>query len=193
VNTTFTAAGTVTATGAHNASTSGGGGANARWSFFGNHRVLGAHFLGGTGVGRYGAATLPDATVTPEGTLALLTSYQGLGTIEYYTSKIDIYFNLGGEQVGRSWALNAIGRKPTTPVGYGLPNSNVSGCGIEAPPISLAGVANNGFYPGSTGTCNADSKDILEGTIGFWYRICSGPKGRIQVRPAVLLRDSPTS
>jgi archaellum component FlaC len=171
---------------ATNASTSGGGGgANARWSFFNKHIDLGAHFLGGTGVGRYGDSGLPDATVRPDGTLALLTSYQGLGTLEYHAPMIDIYFNGGVEQVSRSFAPNVTNGvdKPSTLVGYGLPNSNVSGCGVEAVPTASNGFSNNGFYPGGTGTCNADNRELLEGSVGFWYKLYSGPKGRIQFGP----------
>ena len=42
---------------------------------------LGLHFLGGDGIGRYGTSGLPDATIRPNGTLALLRSYQGLGNV----------------------------------------------------------------------------------------------------------------
>jgi hypothetical protein len=38
----------------------------------GKHLDIGAHFLGGDGIGRYGTSTLSDATVRPNGTLALL-------------------------------------------------------------------------------------------------------------------------
>jgi len=28
--------------------------------------------------------------------------------------------------------------------------------------------------------CTADTKDIWEGTLGFWYKPYNGPKGRLQ-------------
>src|SRR5581483_2613079 len=43
--------------------TAAGIGANARVSLFNKRLDLGAHFLGGDGMGRYGASALPDVTV----------------------------------------------------------------------------------------------------------------------------------
>jgi hypothetical protein len=41
----------------------------------------------------------------------------------------------------------------------------------------------NGFNPGGLSNCNGDTRDIIEGTVGFWYRFYSGPKGRLQWGP----------
>ncbi len=92
---------TPSALGAYNYEKTGGGiGGNARGSAFGKHLDLGVHFLGGSGVGRYGTSTLPDTTIRPDGTLALLKSYQALGTIEFHSNRWDIYGNAGGEYAG---------------------------------------------------------------------------------------------
>ncbi|MFZ0912869.1 MAG: hypothetical protein WAN09_06225, partial [Candidatus Korobacteraceae bacterium] len=37
-----------------------------------------------------------------------------------------------------------------------------------------------GFDPGGLSNCNADTKDIWEGSLGFWYKPYNGPKGRMQ-------------
>ncbi len=67
------------------------------------HVDLGLHFLGGDGIGRYGTAGLPDATARPNGTLALIRSYQTLATLEFHaTPKLDIYAYVGGEYAGRA-------------------------------------------------------------------------------------------
>jgi hypothetical protein len=162
--------------GAHNASVTGTGvGANIRFSV--KKKVdFGLHFLGGDGMGRYGAASLPDATVNPDGTLALLKSYQGLGTFQLHpVSKLDIYFNGGAEHVGRHFLTDPVTNKV---VGYGAPSYNNSGCATE--PVPGGG---NGFTPGSLSNCNGDVRDVIEFSTGFWYRIYNGPKGRLQFGP----------
>ena len=63
---------------------------------------MGLHFLGGEGIGRYGTTGLPDATVRPNGTLALVRGYQALGTLEWHSAKWDIYTNAGGEYAART-------------------------------------------------------------------------------------------
>jgi hypothetical protein len=165
---------TPTVAGAYNSGTwTGGGGANARWSLMQKHIDIGLHGLGGRGLGRYGTATLADATVRPNGTVAPLASYQGLLTLEYHSPKWDWYGNGGIEYAGRSSYFNSKG----APVGYGALAFNNTGCGIE----TLPGTAfTTGFSPGSLANCNGDTKDIVEGTLGFWYKPYNGPKGRLQ-------------
>lgn len=167
-------AATPSAAGAYNSSTwTGGGGANARWSVMQKHVDIGIHGLAGKGLGRYGTATLADAAVTPNGYVAPIQSYQGLLTLEYHSPKWDWYGNGGVEYDGRTAFLNAKG----APVGYGSVLFNNTGCGIETLPSTAFG---QGFNPGGLGNCNADTKDIWEGTFGFWYKPYNGPKGRLQ-------------
>lgn len=173
-----------TAAGASNfSSTTAGIGANARVSMFNKHVDLAGHFLGGDGMGRYGTATLPDVTVNPDGTLSPLKAYQGLGTLEYHSTKWDVYLNAGGEFVGRHTLLNAAGK----PVGYGSPVANNSGCGIETVPGTPVGgqfpTSSTGFLPGALANCSANTRNIIEGTFGFWYRFYKGPKGTVQFGP----------
>jgi TolA-binding protein len=167
-------AATPSAAGAYNSNTwTGGGGANARWSMFEKRVDLGLHVLAGNGIGRYGTAGLPDATVSPNGTLAPVTNYQGLLTLEYHSPKWDWYGNGGIEYADRTAFLNSKG----APVGYGSLLFNNTGCGIETLP-SPGFTA--GFDPGGLSNCNGDTKDIVEGTLGFWYKPYNGPKGRLQ-------------
>ncbi len=166
---------TPTAAGAYNNGTwTGGGGANARWSLFQKHFDVGLHGLGGNGIGRYGTAGLADATVRPNGSLAPLNNYQGLLTLEYHNPHWDWYGNGGVEYAGRSEYLNAKG----VPVGYGNILFANSGCGIETVPGTAYSL---GFSPGGLGSCTGDTKDIWEGTLGFWYKPYNGPKGRLQM------------
>jgi len=164
--------------------TAGGIGANARVSLVHKHIDIGGHFLGGDGMGRYGSSGLPDVTVNPNGTLALLKSAQGLGTLEFHAAKLDVYFNAGGEFVGRHYQFNSAGKT----VGYGSPTANNLGCYVETVPGSTptAGqvpVSSSGFLPSNPANCTANTRNVLEGTAGFWYRFYKGPKGTIQVGP----------
>jgi hypothetical protein len=165
--------------GAFNYSQTGGGiGANGRVSLVHKQLDLGVHFLGGDGVGRYGTVGLADATVRPDGTLTLIRSYQGLGTVELHTKKADVYLNYGGEYAGRTWYTNPFST-PTAgaPIGYGSPLFKNTGCATE--PVPGAG----GFSPGAQSGCTGDTRVLLEATVGFWYRLYNGPKGRIQFGP----------
>ena len=167
------------ASGSFNSSVSGGGiGANARWSFFKREQRsldFGLHGMAGNGIGRYGTGTLADASIHGNGTFDLLRNYQGLGTIEWHGPKLDVYLNGGAEYAGRAADFDPITKKV---VGYGSPLFNNSGCYSETIPQN-----GSGFFPGSLGSCTSDTRVLIEGTAGFWYRIYNGPKGRLQWGP----------
>jgi hypothetical protein len=185
--------------GAFNDSRVGGGfGANARVTVF-KKADIGIHFLAGDGVGRYGTTSLPDVTVrgtantsdaNRDGTLALIHSYQGLGSIELHpTSKLDVYMYVGDEYAGKAQYLNnptnLIPPPPAPNAGYGASGFNNFGCTTEQAPGS------GGFSPGPFATdpapvgstCIGDTRNIIEGTFGFWYRFYKGPKGTVQWGP----------
>jgi hypothetical protein len=161
--------------GAFNSSTwTGGGGGNARWNLFQKHVDIGIHALAGRGLGRYGTSGLSDVTVRPNGTLAPITNYQSLLTLEYHSPKWDWYGNGGLEYNDRVQFLNSH-NQPT--IGYGAEDLNNLGCGLETLPSSGLTA---GFNPGGLSNCNGDTKNIVEGTGGFWYKPYNGPKGRLQ-------------
>ena len=187
------------ATGAYNNnSVAGGLGVNARGTIDKKFDI-GLHFFGGNGIGRYGTVGLTDAIARPDGVIVPVRNYQALGTLEYHGKRLDIYGNAGGEYEARDWFINGSGK----PVGYGSPLFDNSGCGIETPPaatsttvdtstggtvtVPIVGAVgtplSNGFNPGGLGKCNGDTRDVIEGTIGFWYRFYNGPKGRLQWGP----------
>jgi FKBP-type peptidyl-prolyl cis-trans isomerase len=175
---------TPTAAGAYDFSTTATGvGANARVSILKKHVDVGGHFLGGDGMGRYGSSGLPDVTVNPNGTLALLKSAQGLGTLEFHAAKFDVYFNAGAEFVGRHYQFNSAGKT----VGYGSPTANNIGCYTEGVPGTPTGgqlpTSSGGFLPSNPANCTANTRNVIEGTTGFWYRFYKGPKGTLQVGP----------
>lgn len=168
------------ATTAFNSSKDGGGfGANVRWSFAHKHVDFGLHGFGGSGVGRYGTAGLSDVAVHTNGSLYLIKSLQGLSTLEFHTKKADIYFNGGAEYAGRAADYDPIQKKY---VGYGSPQFNNTGCLVETGPGA------GGFAPGALANCNADSRAVIEGTVGAWFKVYDGAKeklnwGRIQFGP----------
>ena len=169
------------ALGAYNASKNGGGiGANARWSFDNKHVDFGLHFLGGSGIGRYGTSGLPDASIHADGTLDLIKSSQGLGTLEWHGTKLDIYMNAGAEYAGRASDFDPVSGKY---VGYGSTHFNNSGCYTETAPTVGAG-----FFPGGLSNCTADTRVLIEGTFGIWFKPYDGSRekvnrGRIQWGP----------
>jgi hypothetical protein len=159
------------AAGAFNDTRSGGGiGANLRLPLLNKKLDVGVHFLGGDGINRYGTVGLPDATARTDGTLALIRGGQALGTLEWHaTPMLDIYVNVGGEYAARTAYVNSSGGG----VGYGSLLFNNSGCGTEALPTNQ----NN---PGSPSSCAGDTRNIIEGTLGFWHRFYKGEKGTLQ-------------
>jgi hypothetical protein len=160
------------ALGAFNSSKNGGGiGANARWSLAHKRVDFGLHGMGGSGIGRYGTTGLADTAVRADGSLYLVKSLQGLTTLEFHTPKFDVYFNTGAEYAGRAASFDPVSGKL---VGYGAPTFNNSGCLTEVGPGA------GGFSPTSPANCTADTRVMVEGTAGFWHKIHSGPKGRVQ-------------
>lgn len=166
--------------------TAGGFGANARITVA-KQLDIGAHFLTGQGVGRYGTSGLPDATVNSDGTLALIRSYQALATLEWHAKRFDLYLNGGQEYAQKHWdQVTQAGATSPTFIGYGAPGFVDSGCYTETAPGS------GGFTFGSLSGCNADTQRLIEGTIGFWIRVHQGPHGRLQFGPqySYVARDS---
>ena len=161
------------ALGANDISRNGGGiGANARWTVDNKHIVFGLHGFGGSGIGRYGTSGLPDASVYANGSLHLVRTFQGLGTLEWHGKKLDIYSNAGVEYAARTADYDPFLKKE---IGYGAPLFSNTGCYTETDPATATG-----FNPGSLGSCTGDTRADIEGTLGFWYRFYNGPKGRFQ-------------
>ncbi|MFZ3370800.1 MAG: hypothetical protein WA239_27060 [Candidatus Sulfotelmatobacter sp.] len=174
--TTATCGGSTTpgpnALGAYNASKNGGGaGASARWNIA-HHLVFGVKGLAGSGIGRYAPAGLSDLSINADGTVHLIRNFEGLTTLEWKSKKFDIFGYGGVEYAQRTASFDPITGKE---VGYGAPLFNNSGCYTE-----LAPAVNTGFTPTTLANCTADTRAVIEGTAGFWYRFYSGPRGRFQ-------------
>jgi len=168
------------ASAAFNSSKNGGGmGANARWSFDHKHIDFGLHGIGGSGIGRYGTGGLSDVSAKANGTLDLIRSLQGLATLEWHGPKVDVYFNAGAEYASRAADYDPVSGKY---VGYGSPHFSNTGCFTETGPGA------GGFLPGGLASCTADTRVLIEGTAGFWWKLYDGSKeksnrGKVQFGP----------
>jgi hypothetical protein len=185
--------------GAFNDSRIGGGlGVSATVPLIPKKLDVGLKLVAGDGIGRFGSAQIPDVTARPFGTLAPIRTGHGMARLEFHPNpKIDIYAYVGDEYGARTAYKGYSSVKLTTntltgpafgaPVtttttvttatngigGYGSPFANNTGCSMEVDPT-------NQNTPGTGGTCAGDTRNIIEGTIGFWHRFYNGPKGRIQ-------------
>ena len=159
-----------TITNAYNDTEFGGGiGGSARVPLFQKKLTLGLKGLWGTGVGRYGNTTIADVTVKPDGEFSPLHTFSALSTVEIHaTPRLDIYANYGGDYVGKTIYLSQAGKKD----GYGLGEA-FTGCGTEVIPTGPT-------YPASNSGCTGQTRDVQEGTIGYWYDFYKGPKGRLR-------------
>jgi hypothetical protein len=180
---------TPSAIGATNNTKVGGG-------FYANGRVpvtkfadFGLHFLGGTGVGRYGTSTLPEVTVHPDGTLEPIKNYQFLASLETHPlPKLDVFAYWGEEYAQRTTYLSTVGADAGKLVGYAPITSSNAGCNIETLPttptsgLGSIGTAGGAPYnPGTPANCLGATKDDQETTVGITYRFYNSPKyGRFQ-------------
>ncbi len=168
------------AAGAYNNTSFGGGVGGGLRSYVYNKKVeLALHGLYGDGTGRYASAQVPDTTIAPNGTLALLHNSAALGEVfAHATKRLDLYADAGYEEATRRIFTYGNGHE-----GYGLYDANNTGCGTQGVPGSTAGVyppAGVGFLPGPSGTCNGSNKSIVEGTLGYDYYFYKGPMGRFR-------------
>ena len=161
------------AAGANNGSaTIGGFGANGRWLVMSKKVELGLHFFGDNGYGRYGASGLPDLTFNHNGTIGKIRNFQSMASFQYQTPKLVVYAYGGGEYEYRRWDFSAAGK----PEGYGSPLFANFGCMTETLPGA------GGFSPGALANCNGNTRNLIEGTAGFWYRFYNSPsKGRFEM------------
>ncbi|HEY0307399.1 MAG TPA: hypothetical protein VGB94_04505 [Acidobacteriaceae bacterium] len=135
---------------------------------------VGVHLLTGEGMGRYGTGLLPDATVKPSGTLMPLRADQGLlSLIAHPTPKLDLLGYAGGEYVQRTFYRNSTGGS----VGYGARDANNASCNTES--VATGGTGYNPGLGNST-TCTGATRALLQGSMGWTYRLYNGARGKLQ-------------
>jgi hypothetical protein len=202
-NTTPSAAGAIT-----DSRTGGGGGASLDVPVFNKKLDVGLKAVYGIGTGRFGSAQLADATLRPDGTLALIHNAHWLGRLEWHVNpKLDIYGYVGGEYNARAaygGYQSVTGSTATVPVTLTGTDEGGNPVSIVYPETqttwktSITGIGGYGYpgannsgcsaeaAPGGTGApsggsnCNGDTRYIGEGTLGFWHKLYQGDKGRVQ-------------
>jgi hypothetical protein len=98
------------------------------------------------------------------------------------TPKLDLYAYGGGEYAARTAYTFTRAGLPVG-VGYGSPLFSNAGCTTEGFPVPTASTfppPASPTSPASAGTCTGDIHQIVEGTLGFWYKPYNGAKGRLQ-------------
>lgn len=124
-------------------------------------QVLEGQFSGliGRGIGRYGAAQLPDVTFNPNGSLNPIPETMLLAGLVYHALPgLDIYTYAGQEQQSAKYGFTSTGQA----IGWGNPAFNNAGCGVE---FSV--------------TCSGNTKLVRQITGGFWQDLYKGPFGRL--------------
>ncbi|MFT8597441.1 hypothetical protein [Acetobacter orientalis] len=117
--------------------------------------------LAGVGIGRYGSVLLPDATLKTNGEPAPIPSVQATGgIIAHPNQRIDVYGYFGYQAAGRRYS-----NYDNLPYGYGNPAYSNLGCGIELSPDQ---------------SCTANTRSVMEATIGAWYRFFKGKYGTVE-------------
>ena len=115
--------------------------------------------LAGYGIGRYGAGQLPDATFKANGAPAPLPELVAMvGLIGHPVKSVDLYGYAGMEQIGRKTF-----RSGATTYGYGSSTVINTGCDIEL----------------DTSTCNAQTRSLVNGSVGGWWRFLHGGFGTL--------------
>jgi hypothetical protein len=176
----------------------GGLGASMRLPVVKDKFTFGAKGLFGPGVGHFGASTLSDATSNVNGALVPIHNLSGLLTAEVTPNpRLMFYFYYGGDYAGREDEANATtttlgaptAAQSTTGVwggtwkaptaaalGYGSRLLSNSACNTNANPGYNG--SSTGYYSG--GGCGAQTRDVQEGTGGYWYDIYKGDRGRLR-------------
>ena len=147
--------------GRNNTAIGGGGGAATIVPIVKGKLEFHGNLLAGYGIGRYGSAQLPDATLSQSGAPIPLPEIEALaGLVAHPVKSVDLYAYVGTEQVRRrSFAEGGKG------YGYGAPEYVNTGCTVEL----------------STSPCQANTSGVVEGTLGAWWRFLHGPYGTAQV------------
>jgi hypothetical protein len=124
--------------------------------------------LAGKGIGRYGSAQLPDATLEPNGTFSPLKGYQALFGLFYKpVPSLQIYAYAGREKVSADYFDETVTTGSTSTIygyGYGNPLYNNTGC----------------YILGSS-KCVANAQEADEVTGGFWWKYYKGELGNLQL------------
>ena len=154
--------------GSNRTALAGGGGGAMLLPLVGPKLVFQAQALVGQGIGRYGPGQLPDATINQNGTPIPIPEVQALvGLVGHPDKAIDLYAYVSTEQEAKRSFNERIGRINDA-FGYGNGGFIDTGCATE----------------GSAAACSGQTRGLVEGTVGGWWRFLRGPFGTMEVGPA---------
>lgn len=125
-----------------------------------------ANALAGKGVGRYGSAQLPDATLAPDGSIAAIKGYLYFGGLLWTPAPEWTFYAYGGrehaDRTDFTVGVPGTGGKVTdNGFGYGSALFSNANCPIE----------------GSSGNCAANTSTISQATVGAWWKFYQGAVG----------------
>jgi hypothetical protein len=162
--------------GAYNDSTVGGGIGGSFRVPVSKYFDVGLKGLYGDGVGRYGASQIGDITLRPTAQIAPLHGFSAMSSIEVHaTPRLDLYAYYGGDEDFRHYFYTNAAQ--TKAEGYGSPLAVQTGCFTEPAPGSTPTA---GFTPGAQSSCTANTRGVEEFTLGYWYDLYKGDKGRFR-------------
>jgi hypothetical protein len=123
-----------------------------------------ASALAGKGIGRYGAAQLPDVTLRPDGALATVSEYDVLLGANYRPTTDWTLYGYVGTEHADSRSFTAVVNGAHAGYGYGSDLYNNSGC----------------YTLGST-LCAANTRSVDQVTAGAWWKYYQGALGNLQI------------
>jgi hypothetical protein len=119
-----------------------------------------AEGLIGQGIGRYASTIGADVAASPSGKVVPIPSFHALAGLEWHpTTEWDIFAYYGFEHYARI-AYDG------SPIGYGSPLADLSGCSVENP-VTLP--------------CQAGNATVSQVHPGFWYRIIESDVGIVAI------------
>jgi hypothetical protein len=117
-----------------------------------------AEGLVGQGIGRYASTIGADVVASPSGKIVPITAFHFMGGLEWHPTKDwDVYAYYGVEHYART-------AYAATPIGYGSPSADLSGCAVEDP---------------GTQPCQAANATITQAQPGLWYRVITSDVGSV--------------
>lgn len=115
-----------------------------------------AEGLVGEGIGRYASTIGADVVASPSGKIVPIKAFQFMAGLEWHPGDDwDVYAYYGMEHYARTAYAG-------TPIGYGSPLADLSGCGVEDPEIR---------------PCQAANETVSQVQPGFWYRMITSDIG----------------
>lgn len=141
----------------------GGGGVGAILPIVKGKFEIHGDVLAGDGIGRYGPAQLSDATFGRNGAPKPLPEVMAMiGLVGHPSSSIDLYGYGGIEHITSSEAFISGGKG----YGYGSDLYNDAGCNTE--------------QSGTVTNCVANTRTVVQGTVGGWWKFLKGDYGTMQ-------------